>query len=58
MNAAFGLRPPFFAFLLLAFFFAIENLPDRCAGKQRGWLVNEWISTTLESGTTTFEFGE
>src|SRR5688572_28077 len=43
MNAAFGLRPPFFAFLLLAFFFAIENLPDRCAlDSAGGW----WIMVT------------
>jgi hypothetical protein len=38
MNAAFGLRPPFF---LLAFF-AIENLPDRCAvNGAGGWWSGE-----------------
>jgi len=47
MNAAFGLRPLFFAFLGLLFFaFAIDFLP-KIALKQRGWLVT---TSNLEIG--------
>src|SRR5688572_25712888 len=50
MNAAFGLRPPFFAFLLLAFFFAIENLPDRCAlDSAGGWWTRVITTDRLNS---------